>query len=625
MYGNLSKLYLLTNFDYYQRLQLLPDFIEQVASGLCALHSLGILHNDLKPDNILFRKAANGDLIFKIADLGLSGPKERILSQGHLGGTLWSRPPEVLSGRAFDGRNYFKIDTWALGTCCLYVLLRSYILTGENPQQLLNNIWLHSSSKDNFASLEEFILANRQGLITGTVDVKSILQSGYREQDLAIVNTVTRLLTLNPDQRPLVSQLVNCQQLETVIDYNLADITPASYQHNLDLWYLIRRCSDEVATVTVSYELCLRVLQNSKAAWLTGSKSYQHLVVVVVFLVKSYLHDIRRNLPFFKALSAGEANDDFISSTISVLTDCQGCLYNYHCTEAIDSINEELFFTTHYYQPSRREIEDWYSTTNDNEIRQKQRQYLDDHELAYWQDSHQTAGMKIVDYLPIFNTMISLSNTGYGTVNWSLLLAVDYFCQVVKVISKLPIAANDHKQLLLIAISCLELADNFDQAGRSGYLGIFNKTYAGPTGLEPFNLEDFNNCLNNDVLPNIDLSIINVSDYLWLSQWQVSGEHSNLMIYIMLATLTSEQAYLSGDLLPSTLWLASAKLADIVLGTQTYYHDVDHGSAVQNTLSLIMDALQFQQELNSSLYRLYVNKKSTVQQLYSYMEHEGTQ
>ena len=649
MYSNLSKLYLLTNLDYQQRLQLLPDFIRQLSSGLCALHSLDILHNDLTPNNILFRKAANGDLIFKIADLGMSGPKERIIQQGHLGGTLWLRPPEVLSARNIDVYDYFKIDTWALGICCLYVLLKSYTLTGETPYELLKEIWLHSSNKDNFGIVEEFSLANRTGLITGTLDVKAILQSGYQQSDVGIINTVTSLVTLNPNQRPLASQLTNCQQLETVVDYNLAEVVPDTYVHNFELWYLLRRFSDDVAVVTMSYELCLRVLQkatfpNSWSSTLgsgLGPKPYQRLAAVVVFLAKSYLYDRHRNLPFFKALTGynntsdndtGDNNtndnnisddiDEFIASTIAVMTACQGCLYNYHCTRAIDSISDNLFFGTTYYQPYIRRVEAWYSTANDDEIRLRRRQYLDKYQVTYqfiYRSVQQQAEMGVTAYLPIINVMISFSNSVYDTFSRSLLLAVDYFYQVVQAKS---IQANNHTKLLLIAISCLEVAENFDQAGISGYLSIFNEKYAKPKGIPPFSLEDFNNCLTIDVLSSLDLSIITASDYLWLSQWQTSDEHSNLVLFMLLATITSGQAYLTGDLLPSSLWSACFTLANEVLGTDYTVGSRELGQSGQNITSLIITGLKSHRDLNSSLYRIYIARTQIIQQLYLYLDQD---
>ncbi|CAH2326869.1 kinase C delta type-like [Pelobates cultripes] len=95
-------------------------FSSNLVCGIQYLHSRGILHRDLKPDNILL--GANGYL--KIADFGLSA--ENIFTdtttRGHAG-TLLYMAPEVLSNKLYGQ----SADWWSFGV----ILCR--MITGKFP------------------------------------------------------------------------------------------------------------------------------------------------------------------------------------------------------------------------------------------------------------------------------------------------------------------------------------------------------------------------------------------------------------------------------------------------------------------------------------------------------------
>jgi len=93
----------------------------QVADGLRAAHGAGIIHRDIKPDNILIRKDGQA----KIADFGISRILEEVsrTMTGSVFGSPLFMAPEQIEGRNPSG----AIDVFALGG----VLFR--ILTGRHP------------------------------------------------------------------------------------------------------------------------------------------------------------------------------------------------------------------------------------------------------------------------------------------------------------------------------------------------------------------------------------------------------------------------------------------------------------------------------------------------------------
>lgn len=101
----------------------------QVLDGLAAAHEAGILHRDLKPDNIFLTSVAGIPDIVKILDFGIAkllhpeGPEDKITLTGDAPGTPAYMSPEQLYCKAVDQRT----DIYSLGV----VLYR--MLTGELP------------------------------------------------------------------------------------------------------------------------------------------------------------------------------------------------------------------------------------------------------------------------------------------------------------------------------------------------------------------------------------------------------------------------------------------------------------------------------------------------------------
>jgi serine/threonine-protein kinase len=88
---------------------------QQLAKGLAAAHGQGVVHRDLKPDNVLIANLGGAD-VAKIVDFGLArildeeGASE-LTTQGKVLGTPMYLSPEQAAGRPADSRS----DLYALG------------------------------------------------------------------------------------------------------------------------------------------------------------------------------------------------------------------------------------------------------------------------------------------------------------------------------------------------------------------------------------------------------------------------------------------------------------------------------------------------------------------------------
>jgi serine/threonine protein kinase len=96
-------------------------FAVQILLGIEFIHSRGICHRDLKPQNIICFLNSHGNLTHaKICDFGLTQYhcKQSMSLPGLV--TLWYRAPEITLTKDYD----YKVDVWSIG-CILFELFSS--------------------------------------------------------------------------------------------------------------------------------------------------------------------------------------------------------------------------------------------------------------------------------------------------------------------------------------------------------------------------------------------------------------------------------------------------------------------------------------------------------------------
>ncbi|KAF4509343.1 hypothetical protein G6O67_003521 [Ophiocordyceps sinensis] len=103
--------------------------LRDVASALVYLEEQQVLHNDLKPGNIIYDRDRGGVLI----DFGLACTPRDACN----GGTPWYLPPEFIE----DGKREFASDVFALGVTMLYLLQMTRLPDVTEPGWLIPHVF----------------------------------------------------------------------------------------------------------------------------------------------------------------------------------------------------------------------------------------------------------------------------------------------------------------------------------------------------------------------------------------------------------------------------------------------------------------------------------------------------
>ncbi|WFD25763.1 non-specific serine/threonine protein kinase [Malassezia nana] len=151
-------------FDHDELVHLLEprEALRQVTAGLQHLHSLSIVHRDIKPQNILVTLTSTQRLRFLLSDFGLSKRIDNMVNStaSHSfqpGGTVGWRAPELLKAQSLSQEGLSTrlsraVDIFSLGCVAFYLLTGGNHPFGEQYEREMR-IWQHQVD---LSALERF-------------------------------------------------------------------------------------------------------------------------------------------------------------------------------------------------------------------------------------------------------------------------------------------------------------------------------------------------------------------------------------------------------------------------------------------------------------------------------------
>ncbi len=112
----------------------------QVCDALAEAHSIGVVHRDIKPQNIFLAQRPDGSTTVKVLDFGVSkqqgGGMGLTATGAALGSPLYTAVEQFRDASRVDAR----ADIWSLGLVLYFLLCRRNAFDADNPVALMLKI-----------------------------------------------------------------------------------------------------------------------------------------------------------------------------------------------------------------------------------------------------------------------------------------------------------------------------------------------------------------------------------------------------------------------------------------------------------------------------------------------------
>ena len=208
-------------------------FLKQMLEGIKAMHSIGVLHRDLKPGNILVSK----DCQLRITDFGLARFMDDQTKRGEnevspmtqYVVTRWYRPPELLLAPKLPYGE--AVDLWSIGCILAELIKRKALFPGKDHLGQVDLIF-QACGYDNEEELGFPIDADSARVLQNMRKYNKQPFSNYLPNaDAESLDMLESLLTVNPNHRPSAEKALQhpfLSDAETLHDYSKPYLTRPS-------------------------------------------------------------------------------------------------------------------------------------------------------------------------------------------------------------------------------------------------------------------------------------------------------------------------------------------------------------------------------------------------------------
>ncbi len=122
------------NHPLFQSYEAIATIMEQLLSAVAYLHSNGIIHKDIKLENIMFEEASPFSNL-KLIDFGYSENKDKHYTRSSSGTVMY------MASEVFTMNYNEKVDIWSIGVILYLLLFKELPFSGKTSDDLVEDIF----------------------------------------------------------------------------------------------------------------------------------------------------------------------------------------------------------------------------------------------------------------------------------------------------------------------------------------------------------------------------------------------------------------------------------------------------------------------------------------------------